>query len=438
MSWLDKVDTDMVILCGGEISEDNNGTLIVDDKVKAFKPLWIKSTYLKPYIIAEFNFKKIAGSLVKRGAPKARQYRLEICFTGPDHLETARDFDVRSGYFNPATGMAPPWKITHPLYGSMFVQPTETEFDDTQYDCTYIRGIVLETIKDNGKAYQKEDAVSTVTTQAAKVNASFTQTYVAEVPKPDVYDLQGIRNHINTCYKAVSGMLSGYQDDANAYLKYYNDANALANTAVFDTDALLWQTQQMLGAPAYFIDSVVNRLNMFAAQATILNRDVAAILALKNRPTAALKRLYENNAGTLILGMCLSTMLNVTDDYQYRPQLLRVIGTLITQYNNYLNNLNLLQSITGALLGGFIPNPTPITGLHQVVMQTVNTLFNLSAGAKQQKSIILNYDDNLILLAHRLYGRADETTINTLITNNNIGLNELLRIKAGRQIIYYN
>jgi hypothetical protein len=437
MSWLDKVNTDLVILAGGELSEDENGTLMVGSGVKAFKPYWTNATRFIEYNIAEFVFRRLQGSKVDRGTARGTQYDMELHFQGLDHLDIAEDFIRKVNYFNPQTGIAPPIKVTHPYYGTLFVQPVSIKQENINYNTSAIRMMVIETIKDNGQEFTKIDAESTITAQAAKVNSGFTQTYAAEVPEPDVFDLQQIRDTLNSSYREISGRLNGYQQDFDKYTQYYNEANAAINTAFYNTNALLSQTQRLLGAPAYFADTLVNRLNMLKVQFELLNREIDRIQALRNRPTQTLKRLYETNAGATIIGMCMATILNITNDYGYRPNVLRIVKTIVDVHNQFLTNLYTLQTLTGGMLGNFIPSPVNITQLTKLVTLTTSNLFAISAGAKQQRVLTLQQDSNLLLLADELYGKADETNINLVKENNNIGLNELLIIKKGREIIYY-
>jgi len=73
-----------------------------------------------------------------------------------------------------------------------------------------------------------------------------------------------------------------------------------------------------------------------------------------------------------------------------------------------------------------------------LVNYTISNLFNIAINAKQERSIIVEDDTNLVALAHRFYGLApDDSTIEDLMLGNKIGLSELLIIKKGRKISYY-
>jgi len=69
---------------------------------------------------------------------------------------------------------------------------------------------------------------------------------------------------------------------------------------------------------------------------------------------------------------------------------------------------------------------------------TLSNLFAIALNAKQERSIVLEEDNNLVNLTHRFYGldAADEN-IDEFILNNNIGISEHLLIKKGRILRYY-
>jgi hypothetical protein len=76
--------------------------------------------------------------------------------------------------------------------------------------------------------------------------------------------------------------------------------------------------------------------------------------------------------------------------------------------------------------------------LTNLINFTLSNLFNIALGAKQERFVFLETDSNVILLAHRFYGLVpDDSTIDELIEQNEIGLTEILNIKAGRKIIYF-
>jgi len=65
-------------------------------------------------------------------------------------------------------------------------------------------------------------------------------------------------------------------------------------------------------------------------------------------------------------------------------------------------------------------------------------LFVIAIDAQQKRVVTLTEDSNVILLAHRYYGlTVDDSTIERFMNQNNIGINEIMNIEKGREIIYY-
>lgn len=437
-SWIERVNTDFRISCGETVKSPNGTTDSQNVARTSFYPQWLNATKKVDYNISEFVFKEVAGSLVKRGNPRGTIYNLEIVFQGAANLDDSDTFKSKSDWVDPKTGYAPPWQIEHPLYGTIIVQPVSLTFDNTKFNVTTITAEVIETIDVKSIIVFPKDPVSTIQATAATNRQAFADTYVSDVPKLSVTDLQRISMHIKSIYASVSTKINGLQSDVDAYAAAYNQANAVLNTAIYDSMAIISQTQLLLNTPALFVDTVVNRLNMFSVQLSILSTDIANILSIYNRPTQSLKKLYENNAGTTIASMCVASITNITTDYDYRPSILSVIGTIINSYNSYMANLYTLQSPNGGQLDSYIPDANSITQLTLLVNYATSVLFNLTSTAKQQRTLTIPYDTNLILVANQLYGmQPDDSTITTLIANNNIGPNEYITLKQGKQIIYY-
>ena len=317
------------------------------------------------------------------------------------------------------------------------MQCSELSFDNTQMNVSKIIGTVIETILDSGLQPQ----VSQPDIVAGKVNtnkSTFAQSYAATVVTPSPSDLQRMLNDINGAYAAVSAQIANVQEDVSDYQNALNAAISVLNTVTYDSEQIASQIQSLILAPAYFVDTVKARIAMFADTAAVFDQDVTTILSAYGINTQSLKKLYENNGGANILGMCLCTVNNITSDYQYMPDVLNIIADVVNGYNSYINNLIQLQTPPGGQLNSYIPDANSLIGLQQVVFYTIAYLYGVSAGAKQQRTYIPVYDDNLINIVYALYGSDPDDSLKlTFIGNNNLTMDELLEIKAGRKLVYY-
>lgn len=421
VTWQDRVKTDFVIQTG--------------DKAR-FVPLWFSASarHSVRYNVSKFEFKGIQGSLVKRGTSQGQEYDIEIVFHGGDNIEQAKAFKKSAD--NPGA-----WTITHPMYERLYVQPVdEFRYDNGRLNQTVISGTVIETLLDSGVAPTLDPVV--VVAQLAKVaNQNLNDTYVSYNSVVSANSLQSMLSSVNSIYRSVSAKIANVQSTVTLYRNLYNQTIStllLPITATSFALNAITAVQGMYIAPASFVDTVVNRLNMLKLQFDIINENVPAILRIPFVNTRSLKKLYENNAGSIISAMCEAAFTNIGDDYLYRPDVLSIISTIAQNYNTFLANIVSLQTANGGQTNSYIPDPNAIQSLQNCVYSTIQNLFSISAGALQARTYVLPYDDNLINVTYLLYGSdPDDSKKMTLMANNNIGLDEILILRQGRKILYY-
>lgn len=418
-TWIDLENTDYVISTG-------------DGKV--FTPYWFKAKRRWEYCIAKFEFYKVQGSLVKRGQPRGVEYLLDIVFEGADHLAQAEEF--RKSADNPA-----PWTVTHPHYGSIVVQPISLEQDNTDGNLSRFTGTVIETYKEDTLKLSNK-SIDAIPVAAEATRISLNDRLEADLVTPPATSfLTRLRANMAASKAFLLGKISAVQDYADQVNNYYATANSLINQSVFDTADVAGACTGLLALPAGFDDSVANRLAQLEGLADILNADVDRILAFHGSLAEALqqKLQYEHNMGVVVTGICETLVTNITTDYDYRPAVLEVIARLLSAYDTYLANINVLQSLNGGILHAFVPGAQALTDLHALVYNTIDYLFDATANALQQRTYVVPYDDNMILLANRLY--PDDPDIEgatlRLKTHNGMGLNEILVVPKGRKLIYY-
>jgi hypothetical protein len=136
--------------------------------------------------------------------------------------------------------------------------------------------------------------------------------------------------------------------------------------------------------------------------------------------------------------MAASAATPLDGDYGNRADVLQIITPIISTYSTYLESLDSLQSDNGGNVENYIPDGNAIAALDDLVDYTLSNLFTIAIGAKQERSVILEDDSNVIILTHRFYGLdPDDANLDKFIRQNGIGISELPQIKKGRKIIYY-
>ncbi len=405
MGWLDQINSAFVITTGDG---------------KEFRPQWMNATKSDEYNVAEFNFIDIEGTLVKRRKAKGRRFNLEIFFQGDDNLDVSRDFSISSK--DPRA-----WTILHPVYGTLIVQPLALAFDDTKHNVTKITGTVVETIvEDNPQAIT--DPVDKITEDKETLDATFEESFATDVI-PSTTDKSTLSDNLNIIFNEAEDLAGEATED---YLNAFNSAEAAILDATKEPLAAITAINGVINLPAFFVQSVKNRIRSFKNQFDKLSEKLSSI----TEPSK--KKIYESNAGIVVSVTALAVANPIEGDYANRPEVIDRIDEILAIYNAYIDNLDILQTDNGGTPESYIPDNESLTALNDLINFSVSHLFDIALNTSQERSIIVEKDSNVILLTHRIYGLdAEDTLMDQLIENNKIGILELLKIPKNRKILYY-
>lgn len=407
MSWIEKIQQNLTITCGDG---------------RKFTPLYVYTQKSVEYNISEFEFVDIEGALVKRRKPKARRFELEIIFDGENNLDTSAAFEESAK--DPRH-----WVMFHPLYGDLNVQPISLGFDNRVINITRITGTVIETIVE-GAPRSTADAVDTITDLSEVVSDSIATSY-AENIVPNATDINEMTAANGSLYNDGK-VLAKEGDEADGYFNAFNDANSAILNATSEPLAAMNKIQAVIAAPALFAETIDARFRQFETQIDKFRAQLSGIT------TKSSKFLYQSNTGGVINAMVLAAAYPLPGDYAKKQFILNIIDKLLSVYNQFIVDLDTLQTDNGGSPDSFVPDFTSINQLTSLVNFAVTNLFSISLGAKQERFIYLESDSNAIVLTHRFYGLvADDSTIDDFIAQNEIGLTEILNIRKGRKIIYF-
>lgn len=406
MSWLDKIKTELIIQTGDG---------------KQYKPQWLNATKKVEYNVAEFDFPNVEGTLVKRGKPKGSRYNLELYFQGENNLDDARRFEL-------SAADSRPWNITHPYYGRLTVQPLALDFDNTAHNISKITGTVVETISDE---YPKatSDPKNKIVNDSDTCNEAAADAYVYN-SKPVAADITSQKSYNTLAYENAAKYCP--QDMGEELYNLYNQAAGLLTNLNTEVKVAASAMQKVIKFPAYFTTGINERLSVLGGTFNSIRT------GLPDAPTKNQKSAYELNNGTGITAMLVAAGTPATGDYTNRLAVLDTAELLIGYYNQYLADLDSLQTSTGGAPDSYIPNADSLQLLANLFNYTLSSLFVIAADAKQQRSIVLTQDSNWVLLAHKLIGLApDDSTITQIMEWNNAGLNTVLQVKANTRVYYY-
>lgn len=408
MSWLNKIKTDLTITCG-------DGSEYVPD--------WVNASKAKDYNVAEFEFVETDGALVERRRPKARRLAIEILFQGEDHLDIAEQFEASAD--DPAA-----WTITHPYYGAILVQPISLTFDNSVHNISRVTGIVVETI-DGGVLRPKLSVPDKIAEDKIVADGNLATTFSNDIPAKKVSVLQQLTKSVDSMYNNISKKIAD-NTDFSEFFNAYNEVNALINEVVYDGLALIQQVQNLISMPANFAQTITDRLAMLRLQFSLLSDGVANLI------TRDSKKIYEAMAGTVITTTVLSSVTNIGNAYINRTDVLDMIDAIYQLHNDYIADLDTLQTDNGGSPDSFIADATSLISISSLVGYAITELIAYAGNSRQERSIYLEEDSNVILLAQRFYGlTADDSTIDYVIETNKIQLKEMLEVKKGRKLVYY-
>jgi prophage DNA circulation protein len=398
-----------------------NNLVIVTGDGKEYRPLWMPKSKTIEYNIAEFEFPKVVGTLVKRTEPKGRRFDLELYFQGANHVEEANAFET-------SCNDKRAWTLTHPYYGVITCQPTSIIIDNTSYNTSKISTTVIETITEDfpkGSVAVQDQITQTF----LAVDDESAETFGNEVT-PNQSDINQMKANNLSSYNSGSALVTPTLSER--YFNAFTDANAAITTATQKPLEAMRKAQAVITAPARFEESVKGRMNLLTNQFNTL-RTTLVNITTKNQ-----KGIYQSQAGSIINAMCFASGTPQEADYQNANDVLDNLELLLNNYNQYLTDLDTLQSNNGGNPNSFIPNIQLQILLNSLLNFTASNLFNIAANARQERAIFCEDDTNIILLAHRFYGLdLDDVNIDNLILTNQIGLKEILNIRKGRKILYY-
>jgi hypothetical protein len=406
MSWVSKVQTNIQITTGDG---------------RTYSPLYFINKKTIDYNVAEFNFPEVEGTLVKRGTPKGARHSIDIIFQGENHLDESLSFE------NSCKDKRP-WTLFHPFFGKLLVQPSSLVFDPTAYSQTLISCELTETITDEYPRISV-DPTDKIFFDSQNTTAVFNET-LANVPFEND-DVSTLNDSTNDLFSLGSqAVKSGNQ--SNEYLSLYNTATSSVFSVFSDASFMATSISDFIDYPFQFEDTIQNRLNLLLSQFNALGQK------LSNLVTPNDKKIYEFYAGSLVNSIIKTSINPLITDYLNAPAVYSVIDSVLSVYNSYIENLDSIQTENNGTIDSYIPSFEPLQNLSGLVNFAVSNLFTIAFGARQERTLFLENDSNVIILAHRFYGlNVNDSTIDDFINTNGIGVNEYYEILKGRKIIYY-
>lgn len=404
MDWSTNIENEIQIITGDNLT---------------YNPLYTITDNSEDFNVTEFNFPNIAGTLVDRREVMGRKFTLELAFQGDDHLDVTERF--RKSSHNKL-----PWKVSHPIYGDIYAQPTSIKYDSSGLSITRISCTLIETIL-NEAPRTTVDPILKAKFDVENANELASETFGNDsLAGPESNNLLNDLQALNKV--SSSSVASGEQ--SNDLFNKYNETVSKVTDSNINPSEVIFAVRDLLTFPAYFNQTVQNRIEIFKAQIdTLLNIEDFSLF------TDMDKKIFQNSLTTLMNGICLSAITPIGNEYQNANDVVFVIGTISFYWDSIVTVLDGFQSsnVIGWNVDYNIVYPT-----QSFVSFVVSSLMGVAMSARQERSFIVEKDSNIIVLTHRIYGIDDaQNNIDNLINQNSIGVNEMIQVKKGREIKYY-
>lgn len=405
MSWINRVQNRIEIRTG-------------DGQV--YEPDYLNPEFEQGYNLSEFEFRNVPGTLVIREQPKGRRFRLQIIFQGDLHLEDSERF--RQSTFDRR-----PWIVIHPKYDELLVHPVSLRFDNTSENVTTVTGTIVETIEEvfPNTTESPEDEILAKKTALDEVSA---ESYEQEISSTGlrVSDASQIQDNLASVQDKSLELTQSNQEAANIR-NTVRLASTNVNNSIGDVTGFIRDVQAAVNFPFLIEAETQDRINALKESLDTL---------FSGSITRNQKKYYEVNGASSISSICTASITNST--YETRSDVDVVISSLVDTFNTFIVNLDSLQSETATEPNSYTPSEEVLRGLYDIVNFTVSRLFEIALGSKQELIYVVESDTNPILLAHMIYGLdSEDSNLQKLVRNNNIGISELLLIPKGREIKYY-
>ena len=430
MSWLDQIKTQLVITTGDG---------------KSYQPQWINAKKRLGFNIAKFEFPNVPGSLVNRREPLGMEYELELYFQGNGGVEKGPNVDngyfdylVATKLFETSAKDKRPWTLKHPFYGQLIVQPTALSVDNSTLNISKIICSVIETISQDYPiaVTRPTDLISMDAVGASQRLASSTANseVITKVPPANISakSINTLKGQFTKFQLSVSNAVNHLTADFTGYMNTFSQAFNSIDNLIGSASQVLNLLQAVVNKPAMFQQDIKSRISLLQGQFNTLGLTITGSMSNLD------KLLYTTLAGGSISGMALACANLQEGDLVYASDTLDTIAQLLSYYNQYLANLDSMQTMNGGNVTSFIPDFDSLIALEELMNFTIANLFAIALNGKQQRSIILEVDSNWINLTHRLYGldNADANLL-SLMQQNNAGLSTALQVPKNTKVIYY-
>lgn len=371
-------------------------SITTGDGVK-HSPLMLDSSIELNFNTREFLYLGQAGSYIGREEAGDRALPLSFYFEGNNHVEDMQAF-MRS------TDDKRPWKITHPFYDNIIVQPVGKLVLTSKFGQTWGEVTVKITLP------EQLPAVNPDITASATVQKDAIDTAVVESAAP---------GNPSVAKKQVSGIATNYNllPNTNASIVALKDkvrtATSLAQSALSKPQEFAESMRDLISFPFQIVGELRTSIDS-------LERSFNELFALADTDI----RLFESMSSLMMTTASAfapnATYENVSDVEQMKALIERIYQARILAFDS----------------NGYKPDSETELKIDILTQSVLGQLSEKALGANQEYVVFADIDAAPQVYASRFYGDADNG-LTRFIDENKIGGTELLQIRTGRRLVYY-
>jgi hypothetical protein len=380
---------------------------------KKYTPLWQEAEKNIQYNTEAFNFIGVQGTFVERKERQGRQFPVNLIFQGENHIEISSAFEISANDKRP-------WKVKHPFYGDLLVQPLSLRIVNTAYNISRIIGILWETITTK---FPEDEILpdKTVENLKAETDSQVATSFTTNVPSPSVNLVQPAGNAITNIDKNYK-VLAVLEEDIKTLKDLTRTASGAAQNLLNDVDGFINSVISLVNFPFQIAQNLQFKIEK-------IKNSIDELFDIFDMDNTEEQFLYEAIATTSVTEISRVSVNPEEDngDYNTRIEVVDAFNLLNDTYNSVLNNYDTIRYKQDAEIALQLDN---------IVNFSLANLYDIAFEAKQERVIITDKDDNIVNLAHQYFGPGDDN-LQIFIDQNNITLPEYLFVRKGREIIYY-
>lgn len=409
MSWLDAIEDDVEIEMGdGQI----------------FHLGWKGASIVQEFNVTEFDFSNVEGTLVKRKKPRGAKYSFEGYYSGENHLEQSerfRESAKHSGY----------WRLKIPYYPEVTVQPTRLRFDNEDLNVSKITGLLIETIIGASPVGQESPA-DNITNQQVELNelsaVGFEENTLGIQPPEALVIDQNLSTVLSTNEPLIKDEFS-----LNELRNRVNEGHRAIRNVASEASTAMRKIQSAINYPFQVISDIRATFSNLKDQFIKIVDSVDTILSRNT------KVYIETMGATVVAGTAAASISQIEDTpYESREEVSDVIVKVLEMYELYVLEVEKIETESHTELESYSPNPDVLRAVQNIVFLTISKLEEIALNSQQEHIVILDRDSNCISISAKYYGvDKNDEKLDRFIRTNKIGLNELLNLRKGREIIYY-